>query len=222
MQKQILLLSILGMLSCSKSDDNTVSNEPSFQGTLSDIEEYYTPELVESLQNLGFIFNLGNTPGNVEGVYEISPSVIQASTTGIDNIGERLADQTITLSNQNNDRLTIDFKIDGNGQTSFGNGSFISGDSDEFSIFIKSQTQNQNSIAVETATSITGKVSQNGLLNFQFAGLMLDDKGDPDGVYIENNTGRLIHDSDKTSPRINLTDEQVSKDREGTYSSHLY
>ena len=110
MQKQVLLLSILGILSCSKSDDNTVSNEPSFQGTLSDIEEYYTPELVESLQNLGFIFNLGNAPGNVEGVYEISPLVIQASTTGIDIIGEGLADQIITLSNQNNDRLNDRFQ----------------------------------------------------------------------------------------------------------------
>jgi len=228
MKPSILVLILLILCSCTRSGDNSPEEivppvpQPTFDGSLSDIEKYYTPELVEALHNLGFVIHTGSKPPEIEGIYEIAPSVIQASTTGIDSIGQRLSDQTLTLSNQNNDSLTIDFKIAGNGQTSLGKGSFISGNDDTFSIFIKSETQNEGYIAVETATAITGITSETGILNFQFAGLMLDDKSDPDNQYIENNTGRLIYDSDKASPEVGLINDQASRYQHGLLSIHPY
>lgn len=170
--------------------------------TLQDVERFYTPELVDSLETLGFLFRLGDTPPIIEGAYQVTPFVLQASLVPTDSIGSQFADQIITFSNQDNTALTIDFKIEGGSQTTVGSGSFISGTDNQFSVFLITQSRTDESVLVDTTVSITGIVTAEGIENLQFAGLMLDDKGDPDDLYISNNTGRLIVDQDSISPRI--------------------
>lgn len=44
-------------------------------------------------------------------------------------------------------------------------------------------------------------MKDNGIKDFQFANLMLDDNGDPADIWIGNNTGRLLEDTDGFSPK---------------------
>jgi len=186
------------MFSCS-SDDDSGSRE--FDGSIQSLEEFYNPELVAALEELGFKINQGNTPPNVEGSYFSSPFILQESNIPEDTPNHVFSDYTSTFSNQDVNSLTVDFIGNNGDQIDEGDGSLISGENKSFSVYLKNNTQIGSSIMVSTAIAISGIMTDEGIEDFQYAILMLDDKGDPDEVYIENNTGRLIHDSDGFSPK---------------------
>lgn len=208
----LLFVPILLLLGCTedqaKNKEQTVVEEV-FKGTIEDIKIFYTPELVDALEDLGFLFNTGGNPPIIEGTYFVSPFILEASTMPGDTIGKVFADQKMMFSNQNNEELTIDFQIEGGDQLTVGKGSFISGSDNKFSVFLISQSRTGESVLVDTAVSITGQIDSEGIRNLQWAGSMLDDKGDPDDLYITNNTGRLIYDFDKISPSASPTNKRI-------------
>lgn len=198
MKKIIFLLATFTLfLGCSSDDDS--GNE--FDGSLESIEDFFTPELVEALQDLGFIINEGGDPPNIEGTFFSEPFRLAASTVSGDFVGQAFPDYTSMFSNQDNSSLTIDFNGSGGSQVDEGFGSLVSGEDDRFSVYLKVDIQINNSNVAETGYAISGRMTDDGIEDFQLAILMLDDNGDPDGVYIENNTGRLIVDIDDFSPR---------------------
>lgn len=186
--------------SCSDDED---SGTGEFDGSIESVEDFFTPELVAALENLGFVINQGSTPPNIEGSYFSSPFTLQASTVTGDFVGSNFPDYTSIFSNQDNGSLKIDFNGSGGSQTDEGYGSLISGNDNRFSVYLKLSSQISSSIEVETAYAISGRITDEGIEDYQLAIMMLDDNGDPDGVYIENNTGRLLVDSDDFSERIN-------------------
>ena len=192
----IYLCATLLLFHCKSDDDNG-----GFDGSLRSIEDFYNEDVVEALDDLGFNINTGNTPPNLEGTYLISPYELKASTVESDVIGRIFANNLISFSNQNNASLTVDYRGVNGTQEDNGDGSFISGENNEFSIFLKLTSQINESVIVDTAYAISGILTNNGIEQVQVALLMLDDKGDPDGVYIANNTGRLFIDSDGLSPK---------------------
>src|SRR5690554_1874302 len=103
--KQLKLLSILFVVaacitSCSKDDDTDNSG---FDGSIDEIENFYTPELLVALDTLGFNLNIGNTPPIIDGTYLANPVVLTKSNRNNDIIGQVYADLEMTFSNQNND-----------------------------------------------------------------------------------------------------------------------
>ncbi len=196
MKRIILLLISVLVFGCSSDDDST----DEFDGSLESIEDFFTPELVDALNDLGFEINTGNTPPNIEGSFLMSPFELQASNIPSDQIGIVISDYLASFVNQNSNALTIDFMGQGGSQTDVGNGSFVAGNGNQFTVLLKITSQ-IGSVPVDTAFAISGVVSDDGIEDMQTAGLMLDDKGDPEGVYIENNQGRVFFDSDGFSPR---------------------
>ncbi len=198
----ILIFTLL--ISCDLEDlieDNYEDYIPTeFDGSIGSIEDFFNPNIVNSLQDLGFVIHPGNNPPNIiDGIYLASPFILQNSSVPGDNIGSTFQDYIITFFNQNSNLLTIDFTSENGNQSSDGYGSYISGSGNQFSIFLKTNTTYQGETA-QFAYAISGSVAENGIENFQFANLMLDDNGDPGGFWIENNTGRLLHDGDSFSP----------------------
>lgn len=187
------------MSSCSSdSEDSNQKNE--FDGSIRSIRDFYNDDLVKALEDLGFIIYTGNTPPNLEGTFIFSPFKLEDSSVPNDNIGRIFSDYIATFTNQDNNSLTIDLSGKNGNQTDNGTGSFISGEGNQFSVFLKLTSQIGN-VPVETALAISGEVTENGLKNIQAVNLMLDDKGDPEDVYIDNNTGRLFYDSDYISEK---------------------
>ncbi len=201
MKIKFTLLALVSLLVCScKSDDDGLVG---FDGSLRSIEDFYSPELLDALENLGFQINPGNTPPNLQGSFIFSPLRLENSSVPTDSPGDLFNDYLATFKNQNNSNLTIDYngKHSGFSQQDEGNGAFISGENDTFSMFLKTTSQIDNSVLTETTIAISGKVVETGLENVQMAVMMLDNKGNPDGVYIPDNTGRLLYDTDKFSPK---------------------
>lgn len=186
--------------SCSDDEDSGTSE---FDGSIESVEDFFNPEVIDAFQELGFTINTGNNPPQIlEGSYLASPFVLQESSVTGDNIGSTFSNYIFEFSNQNNGTLTIDFVGSASIQEDIGYGSFISGSNDSFSVFLKITSTYQGATA-EFAYAMSGKVTEGGIMDYEFINLMLDDNGDPQDVWIENNTGRLLIDSDGFSPLTN-------------------
>jgi hypothetical protein len=197
----ILLLSLvmpLCITGCSKDND---SDDSGFDGSIEDIRDFYNDELVDALIDLGFDINTGNNPPNIEGSYLFSPVTLQASSVQGDDVGDTFYDYTLTFSNQNNDDLTVDYHGDQTIQVDVGDGSFIAGENNNFSVFlISSSSYDGVPEEADTAIALSGTFTETGIENLQMAFLMMDNKG-YNSVLIPNNKGRIVYDPDLLSPK---------------------
>lgn len=199
----VTVTAILAFVSCSKEDD---LGNMGFDGSLSSIEDFYTPELVRALDSLGFQMNLGNKPPKIEGTYHVKPMLLKSSTVPGDVVGSQFNNYELTFSNQDNGKLTIDYFGDQGVEIDEGYGSFISGENDKFSVFLIT-TSNIGSFTADSAISLSGRIVEGGIENVQMAFVMLDNKGNEGGVFIGNNTGRIVYDSDYFSEKVENSGE---------------
>lgn len=182
---------------CIKQYDESQSTD-SFTGSKSEIEEYFNPEIVKALEDLGYTFNTGGNPPSIVGDYLFSTMTLLNSTVDSDYIGQTFLDQYLNFSNQNGKNVMYS----SSSSISSGNGSasFVSGNGNKFSIYakVKGTLQGYNGTF---AVAISGEISSAGIQDILFANLMLDNQGNPGGVWIPNNTGRLVEDSDGLASR---------------------
>ncbi len=204
-KKLIFPFVFLVMASCSNDDEG----ENAFDGSQSSLENLFSEEVVEALNELNFNVNEGANPPDLEGTFFISQVILTNTNVASDNIGSRFFDQRYFFLNQNNTNNTIDFdgeqlNIDGSLESVLeGTGSFISGAENSFSVFLIVQNENLESGALaEIAYSISGTITPEGITNFEIAIIMLDNMGNPTGEFIENGLGRRFVDSDGFSELV--------------------
>ncbi|MDL5510357.1 hypothetical protein QSE00_00925 [Arenibacter sp. M-2] len=207
----VALTAILAFASCSKEED---SADMGFDGSLTSIEDFYTPELVRALDSLGFEMNLGNKPPKIEGTYHVKPMLLKSSSVPGDIVGSQFNNYEVTFSNQDNGKLTIDYFGDQGVEIDEGFGSFISGENDKFSVFLIT-TSDIGSYTADSAISLSGRIVEGGIENIQMAFVMLDNKENEGGVFIGNNTGRIVYDSDYFSEKVENTKELNSMESYG-------
>ncbi len=210
MKKQLLSYCIIVLLfSCSSDDDENNA----FDGSRSSLEDLFSEEVVETLNELNFTINTGTNPPNLEGTFFVTRFILTDSNRPEDQIGNRFLDQEYTFLNQNFEDNTIDFEgeqkngIDGEA-TSFldGTGSFISGDDNRFSIFLLvDQVRVNSGSRSQNAFAISGEITESGIINFEQSFIMLDNFGNPFNEYIENGQGRRFIDEDRFSEKITET-----------------
>ncbi len=202
--KHILLILCLSALftSCSNDDEN---NTDEFDGSIESIENFYTPELLDALVNLGFNINTGENPPIVNGDYLLSPNILEVSNVSGDQPGNSFNNVQIEISNQSNESLTLNFNANDGGSIE-GIESYISGSGNNFSIFLKVENTTPDNHTWIGAYAYSGTLTSEGFTNFQFALIMLDDLGDPNNNLIENNSGRLFIDEDGLVEKVNSAD----------------
>ena len=198
------------MFSGCKKDD-PVNNLPTVdeEGLTEDIRNIIPDEYVETLKDLGFQVNGGNTPPNVEGYYLANPLELVDR-----NFSENVAshkDMYLTFYEQNNKKLTVKINYNvwadhGLGVTSTmevnGLGSFIVGEGKKFTIFAESIRTDGNSTA-KTVEAFSGEITENGIKNYQWAIIMIDRGDGNGGKWIENGQAYVKKDSDGLAKRIN-------------------
>jgi len=182
----VLFLS-LTVASCEKEPKEEI-----FIGSKSEVEDYFTPGVVTALEDLGYTFNTGDNPPSLTGSYMASQFELK-NTTLNENIGNIFSDYLVTFSNQKTG--SIDLVSTQGSNTSYGTGSIISGDGNKFSVYVIESVTN-NGHTFKAAIAISGTYSSSGIQSFQYANLMLDDGGDPNGNLMPNNNGRLLIDKD--------------------------
>lgn len=179
--------------SCKKDETPTLSK---------DIQNIVPDSTLNKIIALGMPINKGTKPASLTNIYLATPFLLKASTVPSDYaLGTKFADYRVKLYDQDNDKLTIKLDYKSGAESGKGIGGFISGNGNDFSLFVKVHTVNSGDSA-EVLQIISGTITPEGIKGFHFANFMLDDYGDPHGRWIGNEQGRVIYDSDSISAVI--------------------
>jgi len=149
-------------------------------------------ELLELFYDLGININSGRNPPNIEGAYFVSTLQLMRDTTRR-GVAEQW-DMYVTFSRQNDTRLTIeaDYRLQSDNSPlpmySSGTDAFIVGEGNQFTVFMDG-TREQGGYTAKTVEVFSGELSDTGILNYQWAVFMVDNRGNPLGTWIENGTG---------------------------------
>lgn len=214
MKKLFILLMVVVFAACQNDD-----GPPAFEGSQADLTDLFNEEVVEALTTLNFTINQGNNPPNLEGTFLMTPLISTDSNVPGDAIGAQFFDQRYTFLNQNNSTNTIDFmgqqlEPDGRVQSVLnGDGSFISGTDNAFSIFLTITNEDLDTGGrASVAYCISGTIMEDGIRDIELAIIVLDDFGDEFNQFIEIGQGRRFIDTDGFSPRT--TNEAALSSRE--------
>ena len=139
----------------------------------------------------------GVNPPNVEGVYLSSPTVLVYTSDGQYEAGHKFADKYYKFQNQNSTNNTIDYEAKQNTSTQNGNGAFISGEGNNFTIFFNTNGKDGNA-TYKMALVLSGTKTSAGIRNLEYAFVMLE-KNDPDNEKMDVGTYRIVKDGDGIS-----------------------
>lgn len=195
----ILLVALTLFVSCNKDDNSDdMDDEVDIQQL---VENFVTPELLQSLRDLGFNFNDGQDTPNISGIFAFNPVVLQATNIPSDfPIGSTFFDLEMNFSNLNPETRTFDFVLtENNNVTGETQASFYSGNGNEFTAYVRSLFSSNGDQAI-LLYAITGTIEEEGITNATYALIMLDNMGNS-STYIENGQGRLFRDDTGTADR---------------------
>lgn len=215
----VMLLSFTaGFTACGDDDDdNTNKKDEQLKEEEQDLyDEYVTEEMQTAITKLGMPVNRGINPPNVEGYYRMEP-VFLATTNSSENsyLGMRWntdlkfnfydqKDLAVSLLgyevSTNTDRLTVEHS---------GEGTFITGKDNKFSIFMEEQSVS-NGYTSTTLTIISGEVIRTGnkitsMKDLRYAFIMKDRGGNPNVILVGQ--GRVFKDDEVNV----ITKEQFEK-----------
>lgn len=210
-QKLLFVALILFIINaCSKDDDNadTLPEEETQEVTQEDIEEqvsnFVTPDLIQILKDLGYTFNDGVDTPAIQGKFDFTTLSLVA--TNIENDaspGTSFSDILMDLSSLDPENRTFDFMAieDVGGSLGQPEATFYSGNGSKFSAYVRLTVTYEEDSAL-LLIAISGSVNQEGINDAQYALIMLDNYGNPNGTFIENTEGRLFKDDDGLAERI--------------------
>ena len=228
------LFSSLCFVACQKDDGG--SSPQGNENFSQDINEFVSQDIIDTLREHGMIIHEGKKPPDLEGVYYAAPFVLKSSAvpsdTSADVEGERFGDMKLRLREQNNEDLTIkgDYKqIDPTDESvigeAIGNGGFIAGEGNQFTVFLKlegtsSGTFSDDSASHVTSQIISGTITGDSIENYHHAIWMIE-KDDPNDILIPENTGRVLQDEDGMAKGMDPSDFKRApfSERESTGSN---
>ncbi|MDQ1089781.1 hypothetical protein [Siphonobacter sp. SORGH_AS_1065] len=162
---------------------------------------------IDTVRKNGMVLYEGKTPPSFEGFFLHAPNHLMESNRPDDKIGDVYNSMTLGFYNQNNKSLTIDMKGKSEkGTYQFtGNGAFISGNGNYFTVFLEANgtTEENSSVATHKSFEIySGELTPTGIQNLQ-SSLILVEKDDPGKILINIGDCRVFKDADGFSERTN-------------------
>ena len=201
----IVLLCCYATTSCKKDkDEETKDFEIQENGLTRDINELIPEAILEAMEDLGMPINYGgNPPLDITGAYLVSPQILVASNIPDDlsHIGHQFNDQNLTLSEQNNNTLTIKVQT-AQGETSGeGEGAYLVGSGSKFTIFCLITHQIDDEHTCKTVDVYSGEITSGGIKDFYSSFVMVEGGGSQWDL-VEDGQGRLVRDENGMASRI--------------------
>lgn len=141
----------------------------------------------------------GINPPNIEGTYFCSPLVLISSNVSGDTPGKGFTDKYKQFFNQDSIENTIEYRQRQGDSWGEGNGAFISGSGDNFTVFLSVIGEN-NGVSTKMTYLISGTKLAEGIKDLTYTLVMVDKGYDPDGIVIPIGSYRIIRDGDGFSP----------------------
>ena len=146
----------------------------------------------------------GNTPPNIEGVYNMSPCVMVYDSNGSFEPGHKFNSVVTELTNQNMSQNTLTYRdeeIKSNGTVSSSSNKAeakIVGNGDNFTMFVVITSNSTNGSWTKIASLLSGIKTSSGIKDF-YEGFVMLDKYDPDNKKMKIGQFRIINDQDGMS-----------------------
>jgi len=166
-------------------------------------QDFIPSDVLKAIEDNGQIIYNGYTPPKIEGKYLISPLVLVSSN--FDELalpGYLLPDYIVEFYDFDPNNLTIRVNTEHAGNKGIGFGGFVSGQSNDFTVYVKVESTDSYGHKVLITEVYSGTLEAGNIRNLQLSAFMVDDRGDPNGEYIENGQGRLAKDNDGISEKI--------------------
>lgn len=192
----IPFLTLLVLASCSKDE-----HECDSRGLTSEITDLVPEAILDTLDKYGFDIHGGMNPPDVSGSFVASPFVLEASNVPGDPIGQSLLDYFVTFDNVDLDDLELSLTYENGPETGSGIGSYLVGEGNKFSVFLKVDVTHTSGNHAEAITVISGAMSNDGIKDFRAAVFLIEDFNDPGNYFIEIGQGRILRDGDGLAER---------------------
>lgn len=196
------------LIGCQKKE---VATDPS-KGLSDKIQRIVPQAILDDMKAKGLAINEGSQPPQLAGIFIASPYTLLSPYGTEDSwqTGRVISDYKYRFYDQAGDELKLDIKQ--SSETATGLGSFVSGFGNKFTIFAETKGV-QSGIQNTQLSVISGELSNDGIINFQFAFTFTDKTGDAgNSVLIPVGKSRIWEDGDKlasktTSFRMAASDE---------------
>ncbi len=190
-------------------------------GLTKDINAIAPDYIIDIMKELGMPIYGGDNPPSLTGgkskaSYFVSPHILLESNRWDDEIGKKFADMTLSFEKQDRKKLTVLLTtketISSGTALGEGIGAYVVGSGNQFSVFAQVIGYDTRTSAVNKTVEVySGKIVDGGIENLYTALIMVDDGGDPNDIWIENDDCRVFHDSDGFSELINYYYEEGGK-----------
>lgn len=192
----IVFLLFASIYSCS-NDDNSSSDDEDIR---QQVENFVTPDLVDTLNDLGFNFNNGEDTPNIEGRFSFNPRILGGTNIEDDVLGNSYVEFIADLSNIDPELRQLTFQsVSSSGSLiATGASTFYSAIGNSFSIYARFNIVTNNQ-AYTILRALSGDISDDGIVNGQVV-LIMQENNNISGL-LENGQGRLFVDEDGTALR---------------------
>jgi len=164
-----------------------------------EVLDMLTDEQIEQLKKDGLNIYEGQNPPNVEGAYLADNEYCVYSSDGDDDW--YTYDYYYNLTNQSGDTLIVAYNGGPGSDISTGDLAYISGDGDNFSIFVESHGIVYG-ITYTDVTVYSGTIAADGIHDFQFGFIMTSKGDDPYEELMDVGEDRIFIEDDGLAERL--------------------
>jgi hypothetical protein len=188
--------------SCDKDEEPRTAVEAN--GLTRDINELISPEILQEIEELGMPINRGgNPPEDITGKYLVSPDVCVATNRPDDEFGPGhvFNDFYLTLSEQDNSKLTIKAATAQGSHSGEGTGAYLVGEGNSFTVFCPMDNTTGSGHVYKNVAIFSGTLTAGGIKDLYHSTFILEGGGSQ-WYLIEDGQGRVAFDSDGMSEKI--------------------
>ncbi|MBC3786261.1 hypothetical protein [Spirosoma utsteinense] len=183
----------LFLIGCQEKE---VAPDPS-TGLSDKIQRIVPRAILDDLKAKGLVINEGTQPPQLAGIFIASPYTLLSPYGTEDSWtkGKVISDYKFKFYDQSGDEVKLDVKQ--SSETATGLGSYVSGFGNKFTIFAETKGV-QSGIQNTQLSVISGELSNDGIINFQYAFTFTAKTGDAsNSVLIPVGKARIWEDGDK-------------------------
>ena len=200
---KLLATFLLLIFTCSCSDDDGDSPTETLEEIQQQIQNFVSQDILDTLDELGFVFREGTDTPNISGSFSFSPHILIGDNID-DNfdIGDQFENTNYSISNINNRTFNVEVT---NGNTPLEStiiNTFFTANGNEFNAYIQQENIVGQSISVVTIRAISGIISSEGIIDAQNAVFTLSSTMPGNDGRLDPGQGRLLEDSDGLAGRI--------------------
>lgn len=181
------------VLSCNEDTGIPVVQD---NGLSTEINKMVPDSVLSVFKSLDMDINTGDTPPELTGMFVVDPFVLDTSTNRSDSLSGMFENMHIEFSNKIELELSVSYTQ--GDETGVADKAYITGSDSLFSVFFSIPSRANGEVA-DITHIVSGKYSLDGISNLKYALYMLDNKGNPNKIWIANSQARVFKDGDGLS-----------------------